>query len=567
MRLLLRNATTTAGSTPAPLVPPGRLRLTLTAFSGGNLRVRVAEPDSRRFEPTSSLRDDLGAWEVSWGGGGAAGGRGEEVNLGGGGGGGGGAGLLFDAGEEGGPRVLLSASPFRLDLLPPPGEEEGSSEEKRGARARGPPLPVPLAVFNGAGGLLFQRRGAALPPPPPAAEGASGLEGTASASASSPYPEELFKSHRDSVPFGPQAVGFDLSFPGAAFVSGLPERAKQLALPATLSGPPPRGQPSVPGIDAATGQQTMSRFRDEPYRLYNLDVFEYLDDSNFGLYGSIPMLVAHSPAGGVAAAAASGNAALQAADAAAAATGKKRKKAASSSFPFEAAGGEAPRTVGAFWNNAAEMYVDVATPPPPSLSASAAAASSPFLSEPGVTSPFAGTALTTHWLAEAGVVDLFLYSGLAVEEAGKEERRRSRGARPSFLLLLLLLSGRRRRRPRPRHWHHRPTPALLPGIPPVPLELPRRGRRQGRRRRLRRARDAVRRPLARHRAHRRQAVLHLGQRLVSQTQGAHRGHRLEGPQGRRDRRPARQARRGLQNLLRGEEKRLFRQGQERREGL
>ena len=415
------NATTTAGSTPAPLVPPGRLRLTLTAFSGGNLRVRVAEPDSRRFEPTSSLRDDLGAWEVSWGGGGAAGGRGEEVNLGGGGGGGGGgAGLLFDAGEEGGPRVLLSASPFRLDLLPPPGEEKGSSEEKRGARARGPPLPVPLAVFNGAGGLLFQRRGAALPPPPAAAEGASGLEGTASASASSPYPEELFKSHRDSVPFGPQAVGFDLSFPGAAFVSGLPERAKQLALPATLSGPPPRGQPSVPGIDAATGQQTMSRFRDEPYRLYNLDVFEYLDDSNFGLYGSIPMLVAHSPAGGVAAAAASGNAALQAADAAAAATGKKRKKAASSSSPFEAAGGEAPRTVGAFWNNAAEMYVDVATPPPPSLSASAAAASSPFLSEPGVTSPFAGTALTTHWLAEAGVVDLFLYSGLAVEEAGRK---------------------------------------------------------------------------------------------------------------------------------------------------
>jgi alpha-glucosidase (family GH31 glycosyl hydrolase) len=31
----------------------------------------------------------------------------------------------------------------------------------------------------------------------------------------------------------------------------------------------------------------------EPYRLYNLDVFEYLDKSPFGLYGSIPILLAH----------------------------------------------------------------------------------------------------------------------------------------------------------------------------------------------------------------------------------------------------------------------------------
>jgi mannosyl-oligosaccharide alpha-1,3-glucosidase len=31
----------------------------------------------------------------------------------------------------------------------------------------------------------------------------------------------------------------------------------------------------------------------EPYRLYNLDVFEYLHDSPFGLYGSIPLMLAH----------------------------------------------------------------------------------------------------------------------------------------------------------------------------------------------------------------------------------------------------------------------------------
>jgi len=30
-------------------------------------------------------------------------------------------------------------------------------------------------------------------------------------------------------------------------------------------------------------------------RLYNLDVFEYLDESPFGLYGSIPFMLAHQP--------------------------------------------------------------------------------------------------------------------------------------------------------------------------------------------------------------------------------------------------------------------------------
>ena len=31
----------------------------------------------------------------------------------------------------------------------------------------------------------------------------------------------------------------------------------------------------------------------QPYRLYNLDVFEYVDDSTFGLYGAVPLLLAH----------------------------------------------------------------------------------------------------------------------------------------------------------------------------------------------------------------------------------------------------------------------------------
>ena len=31
----------------------------------------------------------------------------------------------------------------------------------------------------------------------------------------------------------------------------------------------------------------------DPYRLYNLDVFEHAADSPFGLYGSIPFMLAH----------------------------------------------------------------------------------------------------------------------------------------------------------------------------------------------------------------------------------------------------------------------------------
>jgi len=31
----------------------------------------------------------------------------------------------------------------------------------------------------------------------------------------------------------------------------------------------------------------------DPYRLYNLDVFEYEVDSKMALYGSIPLMLAH----------------------------------------------------------------------------------------------------------------------------------------------------------------------------------------------------------------------------------------------------------------------------------
>jgi mannosyl-oligosaccharide alpha-1,3-glucosidase len=56
-------------------------------------------------------------------------------------------------------------------------------------------------------------------------------------------------------------------------VYGIPQHATRLSLPST-TGP------------AATYS--------DPYRLYNADVFEYLADSPMSLYGSIPLMHAHS---------------------------------------------------------------------------------------------------------------------------------------------------------------------------------------------------------------------------------------------------------------------------------
>lgn len=110
----------------------------------------------------------------------------------------------------------------------------------------------------------------------------------------SPNASETFQSHTDTKPRGPASLGVDVAFPGAASLHGLPEHAAAFALADT------RG-------DGA-------RF-EEPYRLFNLDVFEYDLDSPFGLYGSVPFVLARRGAG--------------------------------------------DRAAGALWLNAAEMYADV----------------------------------------------------------------------------------------------------------------------------------------------------------------------------------------------------------------
>lgn len=79
--------------------------------------------------------------------------------------------------------------------------------------------------------------------------------------------EENFKSHHDTKPRGPEAIALDFSFPGAEHAYGIPEHADSLALQSTKQS--------------------------DPYRLYNLDVFEYEINERMALYGAVPVLYAH----------------------------------------------------------------------------------------------------------------------------------------------------------------------------------------------------------------------------------------------------------------------------------
>eukprot|EP01114_Cavostelium_apophysatum_P007213 TRINITY_DN1908_c0_g1_i2.p1 TRINITY_DN1908_c0_g1~~TRINITY_DN1908_c0_g1_i2.p1 ORF type:complete len:931 (+),score=264.69 TRINITY_DN1908_c0_g1_i2:127-2919(+) len=136
--------------------------------------------------------------------------------------------------------------------------------------------------------------------------------------------EETFGgTHRDSKPRGPTSVAMDFTFHDTNHVYGIPEHATDLAL-----------------------KPTRGAHNSDPYRLYNLDVFEYELNNEMALYGSIPFMLSHS----------------------------------------------AKRTLGLFWFNAGETWIDVSE-----------GASSGF---------FAGSkSIDTHWISEGGVVDVFFMLG------------------------------------------------------------------------------------------------------------------------------------------------------------
>lgn len=141
--------------------------------------------------------------------------------------------------------------------------------------------------------------------------------------------DEDFGGNTDSKPRGPESLGMDISFVGYEQVFGIPEHTGPISLKQTRGG---------------------DGNHNEPYRLYNTDVFEYVLDSPMTLYGAIPFMQAH------------------------------RKDS----------------SVGVFWLNAAETWIDIVK---------AKDSKNPLSLSKGSTSTH------THWISEAGILDAFVFMG------------------------------------------------------------------------------------------------------------------------------------------------------------
>ncbi|KAI8997781.1 glycosyl hydrolases family 31-domain-containing protein [Pilobolus umbonatus] len=146
--------------------------------------------------------------------------------------------------------------------------------------------------------------------------------------------EETFKTWTDPKPNGPESIALDITFNGFSHVYGIPEHASSLSLKETRGG---------------------EGAYDEPYRLYNTDVFEYALDSPTSLYGAVPLMIA-------------------------------QKKGLSA---------------GVFWMNPSETWVDIVKTKQGLIKDSI----QKVLNRPDSTST------QTHWISEAGVLDLFIFLG------------------------------------------------------------------------------------------------------------------------------------------------------------
>lgn len=91
---------------------------------------------------------------------------------------------------------------------------------------------------------------------------------------------ERFKGHTYHYDKGPCGIGLDFTFADSKYVYGIPEHASSFALKSTRG----EGSGSASGVGAY----------DEPFRLWNLDVFEYDLDLPAALYGAIPFVMSHS---------------------------------------------------------------------------------------------------------------------------------------------------------------------------------------------------------------------------------------------------------------------------------
>lgn len=135
--------------------------------------------------------------------------------------------------------------------------------------------------------------------------------------------------NQDTRVKGPTSIGVDISFSQSKAIYGIPEHATNLALKNTR------------GFDQ-NGKKVFSN--SDPYRLFNLDVFEYELDSTMALYGAVPIMLGHNPHG------------------------------------------SNHRSVGVFWNNPSETWVDVYEEKE-------------------------NNGKLTHWMSETGSFSLYIFAG------------------------------------------------------------------------------------------------------------------------------------------------------------
>ncbi|OUS47026.1 glycosyl hydrolases family 31-domain-containing protein [Ostreococcus tauri] len=212
-----------------------RARVAVEAFGSGAIRVRVDDVQKPRYVPKDVLVREV-EFDVS-----------ARALLA----------VTESAGEvmiearETGARARVRLQPFAVEVFAP-----GSGS-------------IPSAVFNKRGGFAMEL-----------------------AREESGEWSETFNGHTDTRKGGPTGVAFDVTFPFASDVYGIPERATSLSLKSTRQYES-ASKGWFKGGGAASESERNESTLGEPYRMYNLDVFEYLDDSPFGLYGSIPMMTAH----------------------------------------------------------------------------------------------------------------------------------------------------------------------------------------------------------------------------------------------------------------------------------
>lgn len=160
--------------------------------------------------------------------------------------------------------------------------------------------------------------------------------------------EPHFRGRVDSRPKGPTSLAMDIAFPASQVLYGIPEHASSLALKTTRS---------------KAGDRVLTK--GDPYRLFNLDVFEYELDSPMALYGAVPIMLGHSTA-------------------------------TQSKF----------RSVGVFWNNPSETWVDIYDEEGRSDKSSGHSSDN---------SKQTGQRFT-HWMSESGSFEVFLMAGAGLKE-------------------------------------------------------------------------------------------------------------------------------------------------------